>query len=145
MRTSSYIAGPVSTADVFALEPFESRAVKVSMTLSEIRQLIINKFNDTENPGESHRVDIYTSGMNYTIITNEAGEAVDVTFDHRLPYETNRKYTVALSDYIYKMYKFEKPSVETTSPPLTTIFIDYLRTNSPVSPDNRPRASVRVR
>ncbi len=145
MRVHRYGKGMLSTADIFALEPFGSRAVKVVMTLSEIRQLIINKFNDTENPGEAHCIDIHPSGMNYTIVTDERGEAVDVTFDHRYAYEAGHRYTVAMADYIYKMYKFDKPAAEAESPLLTDIFIEYFDSNSPVVPDNRPRAAIRLR
>lgn len=145
VRVHNYPKGPVNTADMFKLEPFASRAVKVTMTLPQIRQLIINKFNDTENPGESHRVDIHPSGMNYTIVTDERGEAVDVTFDHRYPYEAGHKYTVAMADYMYKMYKFDKPAIEAESPLLTDMFIEYFEIGSPVTPDNRVRATIRLR
>ena len=145
VRVPGFPAGTVTRGDLYAAEPFSSTAVKCQMTLDEIRQMIINKFNDTQNMKESHREDIFPSGMSYTIVTDEQGEAVDVTFDHRLAYESGILYSVAMSDYMFGNYKFEKPRAEEMSAPLTDLFEEYFKGNSPVTPDNGMRVFIRRR
>lgn len=145
IRVNDMPAGPVSKGDMFAIEPFASAMVTVDMTLPEIRRMIINKFNDTQNPKESHHEDIYPSGMNYTVITDERGEAVDVIFDHRYYPERDKKYRVAMSDYMYKMYKFDKPEIIATSPLITDMLIGYFGSGKPVAPDGRARITIRMR
>lgn len=145
IRVHSFDRGPVSKGDMFAIDPFRSTMVKVRMTLPQIREMIINKFNDTANPKESHREDIFPSGMTYTIITDERGEAVDVTFDHRYAYDSGKLYGVAMSDYMYNVYRFDKPEREAVSPLLTDMLIGYFKSSSPVKPDNKSRITIRQR
>lgn len=145
IRVSELPAGDVAVKDAFAIEPFSSTFVKTHMTLGQIREMIINKFNDTANPKESHRADIFPSGFSYTIVTDERGEAVDVTFDHKLPYEAGRLYSVAMGDYMYLSYRFDKPVAEEYTGPITDMLIEYFRRNSPVTPDNRDRVFIRQR
>ncbi|MDY3978434.1 MAG: bifunctional UDP-sugar hydrolase/5'-nucleotidase [Tidjanibacter sp.] len=90
--------GSVSRAKIYELDPFASRYVVTTMTLDELKTLIINKFNDKTNAKESHRIDLYPAGLDYTILTDGSGDAVDVRFDVATPKEL---YTVALADYIY--------------------------------------------
>ena len=145
VRVAGFPKGDITRGDLYAAEPFSSTAVKCRMTLDEIKRMIINKFNDTQNMKESHREDIFPSGMNYTIITDERGEAVDITFDHRLPYESGTIYSVAMSDYMFGNYKFDKPQAEEVSVPLTDLFEEYFKKNSPVKPDNAMRVFIRRR
>lgn len=146
VRMDSFAEGEVRMIDLFGVEPFGSTIYKVRMTLPQIRQMIINKFNNLKNPKEGHRPDLYPSGMKYTVITDETGKAVDVVFDHGyLPYDKDRLYTMAISDYAYLQYDFEKPAIEEVSPLLTGMLADWFAKNSPVTPDNSKRISIRER
>lgn len=145
IRVNGFPQGDVVMGDIFAVEPFSSTAVKSHMTLEQIRTMIINKFNDTANPKESHREDIFPSGLSYTIVTDERGEAVDVTFDHKFYPERGKLYSVAMGDYMFAGYKFDKPQAEEYSGTITDMLIDYFRTNSPVIPDNKDRVFIRRR
>lgn len=145
VRVNGFPAGDVTVGDMFAVDPFSSTSVKCRMTLEQIRRLIIDKFNDTQNPKESHKEDIYPSGMTYTIITDERGEAIDVTFNHKLPYGKDRLYTVALSDYMYANYKFDRPEAEGRSKQVTDLLTEHFEKCSPVKPDNVQRITIRMR
>jgi 5'-nucleotidase len=139
IRIAELPAGGVSIADLFRIEPFRSEIYIMNMTAGEIKGLIINKFNDTANPKESHGPDLYPSGVTYEIITDEAGEAMDVKF---LPTERDR-YKVAIPDYVYKIYKFDKPATMTeTGLQVTDILRGYITTHSPLTPDNTPRITI---
>ncbi len=98
----------------------------------------MNKFNDT-NPKESHAPDLVPSGFAYTIATDEAGEATDVVFDR----PERQRYLVAMPDYLYKNYIFDRSedAVE-TGRQVTAILHDYITANTPLVPDNSPRITI---
>ena len=125
----------ISTADIFSLEPFSSTIYTMTMTPEQLRQMIIAKFNDTENPKESHSMDIF-SNIPYSIFTDASGEAVDVKFEGLTEGE---KYSVAMGDYMYANYKsVEAENVATEGILLTDILINDLRENSPIDYSNEP-------
>ncbi len=131
--------GPVSTADLFSLEPFMSEIYTLQMTPGQIKGLIMNKFNDTINPKESHGPDLFPSGFTYTVITDAAGEAVDVKFGS---FE-RKSYLVAMPDYIYKNYKFDRSAdVRETGLQVTDIMKEYIENNSPLKPDNNRKIRI---
>ncbi len=141
IRISSLEEGGVSTADLFRIDPFASEIYLVGMTEADIKSLITNKFNDTANPKESHGIDLNPSGAGYTVICDGSGDAADIEID--LP---NRKdvYTVALPDYVYKVYKFDrKPDFRATGLLVTDILKDMFITCSPVEQDTTVRAFIK--
>ena len=94
------------------------------MTTAQLRTMIIAKYNDTANPKESHRVDLFCNTP-YDIILDNRGEAVDVKFPKLAE---NRKYSVAMADYIGKKY----PSIEGENHVkhnvlVTDVVLDYLK------------------
>ncbi len=140
-RVGSMPAGAVSRGDIFELEPFRSDLVITSMSAEEIKELIINKFNDTTNYKESHRVDLIPSGLEYTIVTNKKGDAVDVKL--RLP-RKQQSYTVAMSNYVYenKTYNYtRRPEVGRT--PLVTDYLIECLQQGPYTPSNTPRGTIK--
>ncbi len=130
--------GPVSTADLYRIEPFLSEVYTLHMTPGQIKGLVMNKFNDT-NPKESHGPDLVPDGLRYTIETDEAGEAVNVVFDR----PELASYLVAMPDYVYKNYVFDssEEGVETDIM-ITDILRDYIKTHSPIVPDNAARITI---
>ncbi|MFQ8805771.1 MAG: 5'-nucleotidase C-terminal domain-containing protein [Alistipes indistinctus] len=76
MRIDTHAAAPFTVADVFAMEPFGGVLYQLPMRLSDLRELILNKFN--YNGKEGHTVDIYPAGGMYTIVTNAEKQGVDV-------------------------------------------------------------------
>lgn len=134
------LAGGISVASLFSIEPFMSEVYTLEMTAGQIKGLIISKFNDTINPKESHGPDLFPSGFTYTVITDEAGEAIDVRFGQA----ERKSYKVAMPDYIYKNYKFYRTdeAVE-TGYLVTTILREYIESNTPVTPDNTRRIEIK--
>lgn len=140
VRIDSLRKDGISIGDVFTLEPFSSTIYTAQMTTDEIRQMIINKFNDSVNPKESHRPDINPYGTSYTILTDAEGEAVDVQFS---TLKEGRTYKVAMGDYMYKNYNFPKNGThEATGILVTDVILDELRHHSPLKYTNEERISI---
>lgn len=100
VRLDSLSAGSVPLVDIYTLEPFSSQVSVIEMTPAELRKLIVAKFNDTVKPSESHCIDLFSTTP-YRIVTKN-GEATTVEFP---TLDENRRYRVALGDYIFKTYK----------------------------------------
>ena len=135
-------AGDVTVKTLFDNEPFFSQVHTCEMTPSQLRKLIVEKYNDTVNAKESHVVDLYATTP-YTIITDENDVAYDVVFP-RL--KEGRKYKVAVADYVARNYAhFERENEVRT--PLLVFDLDraYFEKNSPVSISNKPLQKVVVR
>ena len=139
-RIGSLAAGDVTRADIFELEPFSSTMVVTEMSLAEIKEVIINKFNDTTNYKESHRVDLIPSGLKYEIVTNRSGDAVDVRL---FPEVRKEVYTVAMSNYVYenKTYNYTRRAEKHRTPLVTTYLIERLSQGA-YTPDNTPRGVI---
>lgn len=139
-RLGSLAEGNVSRADIYELEPFQSYMVTTTMTLKEIEEMIINKFNDTTNQKESHRVDLIPSGLHYTIVTDSKGDAVKVKFR---PEVHKKIYTVAIADYVYgnKVYAYSRRPATGRTELVTTYLLDRLA-EGPYTPDNTPRGNI---
>lgn len=142
IRLRKHAAGDIKLATVYNLEPFESKIHTITMTPAQMRRMIITKFNDTKNSKESHRVDLFSTTP-YTIIVDERGEATDVLFPKL---RENRKYRVALSDYVGKKYEDIKGENHTKHDILVVDqLLKYLK-ESPVTPiDNQPHQKIEKR
>ena len=137
VRVDSLRKEGISIGDVFTLEPFSSTIYTAQMTTEQIRGMIINKFNDSVNPKESHRPDINPYGTSYTIVTDAEGEAIDVQFS---TLKEGRTYKVAMGDYMYKNYNFDKSGAHTATGILVTeVMLDELRHHSPLGYTNEER------
>ena len=139
IRLRKHATGDIKLATVYNLEPFESKIHTITMTPAQMRRMIITKFNDTKNSKESHRVDLFSTTP-YTIIVDERGEATDVLFPKL---RENRKYRVALSDYVGKKYENIKGENHTKHDILVVDqLLKYLK-ESPVTPiDNQPYQKI---
>ena len=139
IRLRKHAAGDIKLATVYNLEPFESKIHTITMTPAQMRRMIITKFNDTKNSKESHRVDLFSTTP-YTIIVDERGEATDVLFPKL---RENRKYRVALSDYVGKKYEDIKGENHTKHDILVVDqLLKYLK-ESPVTPiDTQPHQKI---
>ncbi len=130
--------GTVSTADLFSIEPFMSEIYTLHMTPGQVKGLIMNKFNDA-NPNESHAPDLVPSGFAYTITTDEAGEATDVVFDR----PERSRYLVAMPDYVYKNYIFDRSEdAQETGIQVTDVLHSHITALSPLQPDATPRITI---
>lgn len=145
MRIDTHAAAPFTVADVFAMEPFGSVLYQLPMKLSDLRELILNKFN--YDGKEGHTVDIYPAGGTYTIVTNAEKQGVDVLFFDRagrqLTDET-RVFQVTLPDYLHSTYVFPlRGSGRALDLKVTDLLMDYLSDHRPLPVDTAMRVSIR--
>ncbi len=134
--------GDITVKDLFDNEPFFSQIHLVEMTPSQLRKLIVEKYNDTVNAKESHVVDLYATTP-YTIITDENDMAYDVEFPRLVE---GRKYKIAVADYVARNYAHFECENEVRLP-LLVYDLDkaYFEKNSPVRISNESLQKVIVR
>ncbi len=134
--------GDVTVKTLFDNEPFFSQVHLCEMTPAQLRKVIVEKYNDTVNAKESHCIDLYATTP-YRIITDENDMAYDVRFP-RL--REDRKYKVAVADYVARNYKHFECENEVRLPILVyDLDKAYFEANSPVRISNKPLQSVVVR
>ncbi len=140
LRIESLPAGDITVADVFAAEPFSNSPVMIEMTPEEIQELILRKFNSTGK--ESHTLDIYPSGMSYTILTDDMGNGTEVILDLPAPHSGNL-YKVAMSDYMDSAYDFPKRGTGvSTGKLITTLVTEHLDQHSPIHSSDEMRVKI---
>lgn len=133
--------GIVTLARIYDMDPFGSLVSTMTMTPAQMRRMIVEKYNDKVNVGESHRIDLYSTTP-YVIVTDDEGEAEDVLFPDL---KEGSSYKVALGDYVFKNYGgLEYTDGVTTDILLTDVLQDYIaNAGKPLTPDNTVRQSVR--
>lgn len=105
IRIDSLAQGDVQIGQIYELEPFRNHIVTQQLTLQEIKEMIMTKFNSTG--GESRTVDLSTSGMTYNICVGEDGKAYDVEcFDPKGNKMADKSYTMATSNYVASAYTY---------------------------------------
>ena len=140
IRFDSLPGLPINTGMIYGMEPFSSTLYTMRMTPAQMRRMIISKYNDTANPKESHRIDLFSSTP-YTIRVDGRGEAVDVVFPELDEADTCR---VVMGDYICKNYRdIEATDVVDEGVLLTDVLINHLRENSPIDYSNEGLQNIR--
>ncbi|MCC8019435.1 MAG: bifunctional metallophosphatase/5'-nucleotidase [Rikenellaceae bacterium] len=142
MRIDRLDAGPITKAEVYAAEPFGNTIVTHYMTLAEVGELLLNKFNSKGK--ESHTLDLYPSGIEYTIVTDDEGNATDIFFESTVEAPSGRRFRVALSDYVDSVYKHAYTGEGTDSGIRIAFAAEkYINRISPVAPDTCMRVIIR--
>lgn len=104
IRSSELNQGPITITDIYKLDPFGNEVILFKLTGKEIKSLILNSFKES---GKS--LDLYVSGMTYTVITDKDGNGIDV--DMRLnkgkKVKDKQVIPVAMNSYIASSYKFD--------------------------------------
>lgn len=127
------LAGTVSVADLYNLDPFRSEVLLLTMTPEQLERVVMAKFNDRVNLGESHRIDLWMTTP-YVVETDGGGDAVRVRFP-RL--KSGRTYRVAVGDYVVKSYAgLEYGSAQGVGRTVSDAIGDYLRAHAPALPQN---------
>jgi len=133
------LSDAVAVADIYNLDPFDSKLATAEMTAEELARLVKTKFNDTINVDESHRVDLYMTTP-YVIRTDDRFEAQTVAFPELKP---GRRYRVAMGDYVFRTYAgIDASAGAATDSLVTDVLANYLRARSPYRPDNEPRQRI---
>lgn len=141
IRLDSLVAGSVSKADIYTMEPFSSQVYTMRMTPEEMEAMIVAKYNDVKNPKESHRIDLFAS-VPYTILTDEVDNAYAVEFP---TLKRGKSYRVAMGDYIYKNYAEVSAShLKRDVVLLTDALIDFVASADVATISNRTLQKVRV-
>ncbi len=134
VRLDQLPKGDISVATILNAEPFSSKITLLSMTPAQLKKMIISKFNDKVNVGESHYIDLNCTAP-YTIIRDENGDAIDVIFP---TLKQNRVYTVAMGDYVALNYKdLEYSNMTVTEMNVADALKDYVSSHKIITPDNR--------
>lgn len=140
VRIDALGTGPVPLARIYDMDPFGSLVSTMTMTPDQMRRMIVEKYNDKVNVGESHRIDLYSTTP-YVILTDDDGEAEDVLFSDL---EEGRRYKVAIGDYAFKNYSgLEYTDGRTTDILLTDVLREAVANGGkPFVPDNAHRQLV---
>lgn len=70
----------------------------MEMTPEQMSKMVLTKYNDTVNKGESHRIDLFSTAP--YVIRTDGYDAVEVIFPGLVP---GRKYRVAMGDYVSRI------------------------------------------
>ncbi|WP_017470928.1 5'-nucleotidase C-terminal domain-containing protein [Amphibacillus jilinensis] len=87
--------GPVTVHDIYTIEPFANEMMTYEMTGSALKEVIQFSYERRQS------IDLQSSGLHYTILTNNTGRYVDAElYIEGEPIDPDATYTVAVSDYI---------------------------------------------
>ncbi|BDD04811.1 2',3'-cyclic-nucleotide 2'-phosphodiesterase (5'-nucleotidase family) [Aureibacter tunicatorum] len=121
IRVKSFDAGAVTIGDVFALDPFGNDLLVLEMTNEEIKSLIMNGYKDR---GEKVKV----SGLEYEIKEGKVN-----LFDTEGNTMPEKRYKVAMNDYMYNAFEFDHVNSAKASGITTTeALIIYLKSLSEI-------------
>lgn len=132
--------GNIHYKDVFRLDPFGNQVVIYTMTLPEIRSLLMGSYNSNKE------IDLYVSGMKYHAIVDETGNCTDVemTDYSGMPLDPEKRYKVGMSSYIGATYRFDHADPGTTSSETTAqTLIDYLNEVKTVNYEGTRRVEIK--
>lgn len=103
IRTSVIAQGAITLKDIFRLDPFGNKVVVMTLTEPEVRSLICAGFNIEKT------LDLEVSGLTYEVIQGADGTCTDVVLKDKsgAPFETSRRFKVAMNSYIAAAYRFD--------------------------------------
>ncbi|WP_026207609.1 bifunctional metallophosphatase/5'-nucleotidase [Butyricimonas synergistica] len=105
IRVSGIPAGDITLKTLLAIEPFSNHIVVQEMTVDDIKQLLLNRFNELLPTVFD---DLFMGGGTFTIVRDSSGKGIDVLLRNPsgTPLVPNKRYKVALNDYINARYDF---------------------------------------
>lgn len=140
VRLNSIPAGDITKEMVYRIEPFSNYIVTHMLTLKEMKELVLNRFNGTKNPARRF-VDLFVSEGRYTILKDGEGKGVDVVFadrNGRKLKDESKKYKVGLSNYVNSTYEFAGKGAGTdTGIMIVDAVIDFLKVRKNVDYDKK--------
>lgn len=115
--------GEITAGDIYTVEPFANEVMEMEMTGAAIRDVIEYSYN------RRNQIDLQTSGLHYTIFTDEEGNLVDVELVlNGEPLDMGEKYRVAVSDYTATGgggYDFVGEVIQPSAGFMTNAMIDF--------------------
>ncbi len=125
----------ITMETILSIEPFGNHIVLHELSLTDIKALILNHFNQ-----EDHAIDLYVSPGSYTIIQDQQGKGIDVIFKDQngRPLVEKTTYEVALNNYVSIEYDFpDKGKGRHTDISIVNAMIDFIRANTPIAPTDQ--------
>ena len=135
IRLSALPQGDITLETLLSIEPFGNHIVLHDLSLSDIKALILNRFNQ-----DGHVIDLYVSPGSYTIIQDQQGKGTDVILKDRndRPLVEKASYKVALNNYVSIQYDFpDKGKGLHTDISIVNAMVDFIRANTPLAPTNK--------
>lgn len=131
VRIGQLPKGPITTSDVFTLNPFCNTVYIYNMTPAELREMLLRSHRNA-----SKRADLLPGGIRYTLYTHD-GKAtrVVITDMQGNPLDENRTYRVAMNSYVATSYSFPHadPGTELADTD-SELLADWLRKVKTVTP-----------
>lgn len=120
VRLTEIAEGKVKRVDILNNDPFVSTIYIGEMTLAEIRQFILDKYNNgtAERPDKESHYAYFRANVPYEIVLGNEPEAAPDAVDIRFDIE-ERTYRVALCNYIAENY-IDKELVANKLRPIST-------------------------
>ncbi len=140
IRIHSLPQGNILYKDIFRLDPFGNQVVTYTMTLAEVRSLIMNAYNRDKKP------DLMVSGMRYTALVDENGICVDLELKDPSGnlLDPDKHYKVGMNSYIGATYIFDHSDQGTTQYETTAqTLISFLEEKKAVSYEGTSRIEIR--
>jgi 5'-nucleotidase / UDP-sugar diphosphatase len=132
--------GNILYKDVFRLDPFGNQVITYTMTLPEIKSLILNAYNRNKEP------DLMVSGMKYTAIVDENGICTDVGMKdlNGNSFDPAKQYKVGMNSYIGATYVFDHTDPGTTNYDTTAqTLINFLKEVKSVNYEGTKRIEIK--
>ncbi len=139
VRVSNIPEGNIPLKQIYLLDPFGNKVIIYKMTYDEIKALVLNSFN------RSREIDLYVSGMSYTILTDSKGNGIDVEMKTIAGknLDKNKIYKVGMNSYISSSYEFSyTEKVAETNKTSAQTLLDYLTKVKKVNYAKVKRTSV---
>lgn len=141
IRVDNFPEGDITIKDVYQLDPFGNEIILFYLTPAEIRSLILNAYN------RELEIDLQTSGIIYTVLTDTAGKGLDVEIllsDGSIPDE-GKTYATGISSYIASSYQFDHKDEGTSLYTITAqSLINFIRNKKALDYKGVKRAFVKV-
>ncbi|EGL83079.1 5'-Nucleotidase domain-containing protein [Caldalkalibacillus thermarum TA2.A1] len=119
----SIAPGEITVRDIYRVEPFQNEMMEYEMTGQAIKDVICFSYE------RRNQIDLQTSGLAYTIITDPMGNLLDVElYMDGEPLDLDRTYRVAVNDYIGtggSGYEFRGAVRQPSAGYLTNAMISY--------------------
>jgi 2',3'-cyclic-nucleotide 2'-phosphodiesterase (5'-nucleotidase family) len=140
IRVDNFPEGDITIKNVYQLDPFGNEIILFYLTPAEIRSLILNAYN------RERAIDLQTSGIIYTVLTDAAGNGLEVEF--RLPDgaapDEKKAYATGISSYIASSYQFDHKDEGTSLYTITAqSLINYIRNKKALDYKGVKRAFVK--
>jgi len=141
IRIDNIPAGPITVKDIYKLDPFGNEIILFELTGREIKSLIANSYQRSENS-----IDLQVSGMTYTIVTDSEKKirGIEVKLSSGKKVKDTKRYKVGMNSYIASSYKFDhKDSGRSLYRTTADVLIQYISDKKTVDYKDTKRTFIK--